>query len=324
MKRDHEMPVKDVGLEGVRVISYSQLKRILQTFDWESLNRINASYMGKEVQKEDTHWKAVDGKELRGTIDKALGQKRSENVIQLVSHKGREAETVGFYNGSKESEKTAVGNYVKACNDLSGIGVSMDALHTESGLLSGISDKGGIYLAQVKGNQPKLLQECRYTHEQVPVRHRFETVDKGHGRVEKRTALLYHFNEESLEPRWYGSGVKTLIVVDRETYNLKKGKRSQETAFYMTNRPLNQKSAPEVFHATREHWGIESNNGVRDNNFGEDHILSFHANMARTMAVFITWALNLLRRNNKENNISALREEIADDRSWLYTLLKTD
>ncbi len=84
-------------------ISYSQFLRILKIIDYKSFNEINNKFFCKTIKKYKREWIAIAGKELRGTIDKLSGEKRSENIVQQVFHKNKESSLIEFYNGSKES-----------------------------------------------------------------------------------------------------------------------------------------------------------------------------------------------------------------------------
>ncbi len=59
--------------------------------------------------------------------------------------------------------------------------------------------------------------------------------EKGHGRVTTRQARLYSMDTLDLDARWDKSGLQTLVVVDRETFNVSKEKTSYERAYYITN-----------------------------------------------------------------------------------------
>lgn len=109
---------------------------------------------------------------------------------------------IGFYQGSKESEKTVVKNYFDQLTTLSG-GYSLDALHCYPSLLETIADKQGIYLVQVKSNQSKLLEECVHIGQHLPCTQTVGTIDKAHGRLEIRQAKLYEVNLACLEQRWH-------------------------------------------------------------------------------------------------------------------------
>lgn len=99
---------QDLGVEVKRCVSYSQIKRIIRSIDTKSFNSINESYFGSIVVCQGQVWRSADGKELRGSIDGAAGQTRGQNVVSLTSHRGGQSAVVGYYDGSKESEKPVV------------------------------------------------------------------------------------------------------------------------------------------------------------------------------------------------------------------------
>ncbi len=74
------------------------------------------------------------------------------------------------------------------------------------------------------------------------------------------------------------------------------------------------KNGKELFQACREHWVIKADNHVRDVNFGEDNIHCFLKNIPRVLATILGTVLNLLRRRNRNNNLAALKENLARKR----------
>jgi hypothetical protein len=75
MIKEHELMVIDTGFRANRCISYVQLGRILESIDYESFNKINTVYFDIQTEQIEGLWLAVDGKELRGTIDGVSGDK---------------------------------------------------------------------------------------------------------------------------------------------------------------------------------------------------------------------------------------------------------
>lgn len=314
MKREFRYIKHHLNLNMKKCISYSQLKRLLQKIDFEEFNSLNNEFFDKQIVKENRYWKSIDGKELRGTIDKLLGQKRSENLVQQVKHKDKESMVMGFYNGSKESEKTMVQSYFEKKKDLTNEAFTLDALHTNTSLLETINQKRGIYLVQVKKNQKHLLEECKHLHENVISKHKYATIEKGHGRLEIRKAYLYPMNIENLDFKWNNTNIQTLITIERERIILKNGQHSNETVFFISNLKLDKTRGKELFTACRNHWIIEADNYVRDVNFGEDKIHCLIKKIPRIIAIALSTILNILRRKNKKNNLRELRENMAKNR----------
>ncbi len=305
---------RKLGIEKRECISYHQLRRVLSIIDYEQFNNINKIVLNKEVIHEGLKWESIDGKEQRGTIDKASGKKRGENIVQQVSHQSKESSLIGYYNGAKESEKTVVKSFFKEQCSLQGQAFSFDALHLDAELLDIIEKKKGIYLMQVKENQGLLLEECKHIHDNLPAKSEYSTLDKGHGRIDERIGFTYTLNVESLNKRWSDTGIKSLIAVQRERTIIKTEETSSETAFYISNLKLDEYTGKELFDSVREHWTVETDNYVRDVTMGEDKFHSFKNSITRVVGVAIGTVLNLLRRKNCKNNIQALREDLADYR----------
>jgi hypothetical protein len=63
------------------------------------------------------------------------------NGVSRIKHAAPQSSIVGWYNGSKESEKTVVAEYFKSYEALSGK-YTLDALHLSDDLVDMISQKG--------------------------------------------------------------------------------------------------------------------------------------------------------------------------------------
>jgi len=322
MVKEHPQMVLDTGYQSRRCISDTQLRRVLSSLDYELFNKLNERYFGAGILEVPGGWRAVDGKELRGNIDGVAGEKRGENLVRLVDHEDSQSSVMGFYHGAKASEKTVVKDYFSAQTTLNGC-YSFDALHTAPALLEVIDGKSGVYLAQVKNNQAKLLEDCQHIAQHLPFYQEFDSTDKAHGRLESRKGRVYALNVECLEQRWGNTNIQTLIVVDRKRIRLKDNQVSNESAYFLANLPLGNQVGVTLFQAVRNHWAVEADNNVRDVTLGEDRIRCKDTNRIRALACLINIALNLMRKSNKNNNIKALREDLNFDRKRAVDCLST-
>jgi len=302
-------------------VSYSQLKRIIRSIDVESFNTINAEYFGSTVAQQGQQWKSIDGKELCGSIDGALGEKRGQSVVSLTAHQGGQSEVVGYYDGTKESERPAVTAHFEQVGPLRG-GYSFDALHTFPRNLELIDQRGGVYLAQVKGNQQVLLEDCRLIDQHPPAEYSGQKTEKGHGRVETRRARGYGLDKSGLAERWKDAGIASLLVVERERYNTKTQKQSCETAYWVSNQVIDEQKFVELTEAARRHWAVEVHHYVRDVQMGEDKMVIRNANEARVMAGFITTATNMLVSASQDQSISEIRERLTRNQALVDPLFK--
>lgn len=308
MGENHQALLSLISKSSCKLVSYSQLKRILRKISFSNLNEIFCDYLGVKLFVENNEWYAVDGKELRGTIDGVSGEKRGENIISLTNHQSRLFGIIKTYNGKKEAEMTQVAAYFNNQEKIAGK-YSLDALHTQTSLLTTIHTKGGIYLTQVKSNQKTLVQDFAGLHGKIQSIFTCNSEEKGHGRIEKRQYFAYKINKDFLDEKWHDCQMCTLIVAERERYNSKTGKKSQETAYWVSNHALkNDADMKELAAAVRNHWAIETVHNIRDKQFGEDNMICRNTNEAKTLAVFISCCVNLLA---KHDNLSIIREKLA-------------
>ena len=310
---------EQLGLQVAKCVSYPQIKRILIGIDIESFNVINAQYFGSTVSQQGLHWQSLDGKELCGSIDGILGQKRGQSVVSLTAHQTGQSEVVGYYDGSKESEKPVATVYFQQAGPLKD-GYTFDALHTFPRNLELIHQRGGVYLAQVKGNQKVLREDCELIHQHIRADYFEQKIEKGHGRVETRRAWGYELNEASLEKRWNGAGLSSLLVVERVRYQTKTQKQSCETAYWVSNQVLDRQRFAELAEAARGHWSVEVHHYIRDVQMGEDRLVTRNSKEARVMAGFITTATNMLV--GQRQNVSELRERMTRNMALVDPLFK--
>jgi len=128
----------------------------------------------------------------------------------------------------------------------------------------------------------------------------------------------------SWAPRWSASGLHTLGGVKRATMMLATQKTTSATAYYLSNQALSrdpQAQAMELTRAMREHWHVESDNGIRDVTLEEDHIKTLSAHQAQIMGSLRSLALRLLRQC-KVTNFRAALEDFADCPSRFEALLR--
>jgi predicted transposase YbfD/YdcC len=310
-----------IQIPKVKPISRAHLPRLLDGLNWSVLNELIDRCFGVRIQShEPQKWVAIDGKSLRGTLD--AGEK--QNLILAVVHDTREVVAQARQCGDKSSEIPVVRELLKD-SGLEKQKVSLDAHHFNPTTTAQIHQAGGVYLTQVKENQAIFLEQCKMLHAQfLPLA---QTIghEKEHGRVTTRSAHFFSMSSLILDSRWKNSGLSTLIVVERETFESVKQKTSFETSYYVINvvlesdaiRPL----AEELTQAIRYHWGVESNNWIRDVTFNEDHIKTKAGNQSQVMALLRGLAIELIRKASPKNFQAAI-DNFGDSVSALESMLK--
>ncbi len=130
-------------------------------------------------------------------------------------------------------------------------------------------------MTQVKENQPILLKQCRLLEKEGALLFHFESHEKCNGRLTSRSACVFSMATTILDKRWKNSQLETLIIINRKTMNLKTGKESDESSYYISNAHVDKKTpeiANDLAKAIRKHWGVESNNWILDVTFNEDKV----------------------------------------------------
>lgn len=313
-------------VEQTRPISDVQLRRLLALVDVPAYQGFHNSYFGWQASLlPKGSWISFDGKELRGTIDGVLGEKRGLCIVRPLLQDCSISLPALFYRGTKDSEICCVRELLQE-DPLARQCLTFDALHTQSQTLEMVEDAQGIYIAQVKANQAALLEDLQDHTQLMDSAAEEQTLEKGHGRIEERKASFYSveavcFEQNRTAERWAASGFATLIVIERESTQCKTGKVSQQTSYYLSNTSLEQTAPGELFKAIRQHWSIEADNWVRDCTFCEDHIRCKEPARSKTLASIISVAGNLLRQQ-KKGPLKAMQEDIACKPSFAIPLFK--
>jgi len=280
------------------VPSRAQLPRIVARVEWNSFNEVLDRHFGKRVKKRGVRgWVAVDGKTLRGA------RAQTERIVLAVGHEGREILAQRRMSGPKVGEVNAARKLLRETG-LEASEVTLDALHLNPTTTAQIHQADGTYLIQVKENQPALRAQVKdWARRRMPLGSVI-TRDRAHGRVESRRGTLVSLDGMHLHRRWRESGLRTLIVLERETVQLNSGKTTTETSYYVTNRQVTKDAPAEhrtLVEAIRNHWRVEADNNIRDVTFREDSIRTRDGNQGQILASLRTFAMRLFRSVNVVN-----------------------
>jgi predicted transposase YbfD/YdcC len=251
-------------------------------------------------------WTAIDSKTLRGTT--SARDKQGERTLLAVAHTKRNILAQRPMSGPKSSEITAVRDLLRETGLEKGKN-TLDALHMNPTTTAQINLAGGIYIIQVKDNQEKLREQCeRLAAEDVSLGV-ITTKEKGHGRYETRNGAFFDLEKIEFPERWCESGLRTLVMMKRRTITTAQQKVSSEVSYYVSNQPLSPEQfdvQSELFTAIRRHWGVESENWIRDVTFNEDHVKTRCADQAHVMACLRTFVVQLFRKANLRNFQAAI------------------
>jgi predicted transposase YbfD/YdcC len=244
---------------------------------------------------------AIDGKTLRGSFDRAAGKSALHTITAFACHTRVCLRQMSV--DEKSNEIPAVPELLKLM-ELSGATVTLDAMHCQVETARAILEAGADYILIVKGNQEGLYNELldqfiHYGEADYEVRglRRHKTVEKSHGRKERRE---YHFiqapDREKLR-RWPGLRSIGMIYRCRQEGD----KIQEETMFAISSHTPKVKMLAQHI---REHWGIENRqHWVLDVTFAEDKSRIRKGSTPEISAALRRMALNILQRDTtlKEN-----------------------
>ena len=160
---------------------------------------------------------------------------------------------------------------------------------------------------------PKRRPFPPYTQrERAAERDTASTVEKGHGRVERRTITTSTGLKFFLQQHLGWSSVRQVFRVTRECTwtDRATGERrnSREVAYGITDLSPSQANAARLLQLNRSHWSIENSVFyVRDEAFGEDRSRIRRRAGPQVFAAFRNMALNILRLTGSTNISASLR-----------------
>jgi len=200
---------------------------------------------------------------------------------------------------SKSNEITAIPNLLKLL-DLKGKIITIDAMGAQRSICQHIIDQGGDYQISLKGNQGTLFDDIKHFFADPAVQVDLlcsEENDKGHGRIEQRTAYVTN-HIAWLQDLHQWPGLKSIGMVVSKV--LKGEKETTEERFYITSLPANARKTNAI---ARAHWGIENKLHWRlDVVFNEDKACIRNDNASENMDIVRKWALNIRKPSVKLRN----------------------
>jgi predicted transposase YbfD/YdcC len=311
LKHRAEMLVTALGLPRTSMPHRVSISRILgNTVAIEELENLLADYFDHQAQGSQEVVIAIDGKTLRGTIDP--GQTSGEHLLAAYLP-GEGLVLMQMPVGDKENEIMVAPELIRVI-DLRGKIVVGDAMHTQRKLSVEVVRNGGHYIWTAKGNQMQVMETIAHLFEPEPVTPGFAptptdfkvatSVNKGHGRIEKRTITVSSMLKDYLDWPY----VEQVFKLERQFTYVKTGRVSTQISYGLTSLPAEQAFPGQLLSHLRSYWGIE--NGLhyrRDVTFKEDRCRLTIGHATRTMATLNNLVLALILRQGFNNVPSARR-----------------
>lgn len=267
-------------------------RNVIKEIDTEKLHVLFCDWM-KSVVSELFGVIAIDGKTARRTRDKS---NRALHVVSAFSH---EYELVmgQIACDEKSNEITAIPKLLDML-EISGCIVTIDAMGTQKDIAEKIVSKNADYILSLKENQKTMyrdvklyLDDIRKDKEVLNSSNYHRTVEKGHGRTEKRICVL---SEEigwlNNKEDWAGiNGIGAIYCEVEEN-----GQKSKQSHYFIYS--CKGLTAAKFMGHKRSHWSIENKlHWVLDMAFREDESRARKDNSAENFNVLRQIALNILK-----------------------------
>lgn len=304
--------------------SHDTFGRVFQRLDPQQFQQRFRAWIAAVEQVTEGQVVAVDGKRLRRSYDSAAGKA----AIQMVSAWATANRLILGQTKVAEAsnEITAVPKLLETL-DIAGCIVTADAINCQREIAEQIVEQEADYVLALKRNQGNLFTEVADLFDFAQetdfrdVDHDFyQTIGKGHGRIEKRQCWTISDPEFLTYLQEFGDWpqLKTIVKVYAERHVSTDVTR--KTRYYITSLGNNAKQA---LHAVRGHWKIENQvHWVLDVVFREDHCRLRKGSAAQNFAILRHIALSLLQHEKSAKvGVKAKRLKAALDENYLVKVL---
>ena len=267
---------------------------------------------------------AIDGKSVRGSGDRMAGRAAIHMVSAWASANRLVLGQVKV--AERSNEITAIPELLDTL-DVSGCTVTVDAMGCQKEIAEKITETGADYILALKQNQPQLYDDVSDTFDQLRSsesshdEYRYcQTVEKGHGRIEKGRCwavsdptYLDYVNERG---EW--TKLKSLAMVESE--RIENSETTSQIRYYISSLP---NDARKLLNGVRTHWGIENSvHWVLDVGFSEDNSRVRMGNSPENFSVLRRMALNMLKSENTlKVGVAAKRKRAGWDEKYLLKVL---
>lgn len=296
--------------------SLSTLRRVFAILNPKEFSSYFIAWMKAACQLPAKDVISVDGKTSKGSRDKGKGQK-GIHMVSAICH------SHGLVIGQTKTDEKS--NEITAIPELldqlfiEGCIVTIDAIGAQKKIVKKIViENKADYVINLKGNQGILKGEVEDYFEHLEESGALEnikkqvqsnnpeettsdlavlqTLEKGHGRIEKRT---YYYSTEidwMIDAKRDWEKLMGIGKVVREVEHIAEpAKKTSETAYYIGS----VDNITDFATAARCHWGIESMHWSLDVAFGDDRNQTRQVVAAQNLAIVKRLVFNALKNETK-------------------------
>jgi predicted transposase YbfD/YdcC len=263
---------------------------------------------------------AIDGKTLRRSHDRRRNLGALHSVSVWASEFGLTLAQVA--TAEKSNEITAIPTLLSLI-DIQGAIITIDAMGTQTAIAEKIVEGGGDYLLALKGNQGTLHDATiDYIYEQTKTdfrgigARRLDTVEKKHGRIERRTYIQMPA-PKGLPGFAQWKGLLSIGIAFLSCF--RDGKETSEVRYFISSLPVKVK---QFAHAVRSHWGIENScHWCLDVTYREDESRIRDERLRENFAWLNRLTLSLLKQAPEKDSIAMKRRACGWNDQYLLQVL---
>lgn len=301
--------------------SHDTISRVFARLAPSKLQECFVSWVKAIAQLSEGEVIAIDGKSVRHSYDKGKG-KGAIHMVSAWANENRLA--LGQVKvADKSNEITAIPQLLDIL-DIQGCIVTIDAMGAQKEIAKQIIEQDADYVLSLKGNQGNLHEDVQQLFDWASktdfkdIEHEvYQTIDKGHGRLEKRRYYLLG-NVEHLVNAHQWVGLKRVGMVESERHI--EGKPiTTERRYYLTSL---DGGVERFARASRGHWGIENRlHWSLDVVFHEDNSRIRNDHSPENMTLIRKIALNLLSKESSKGSKKRKRLKAGWDNDFLIRVL---
>ena len=301
--------------------SHDTFRRVFMLLDPEEFRKCFLSWVESVSQVTNGEIIAIDGKQLRRSHNKKLGEK----AIHMVSAWATQNELVlgQVKVDDKSNEITAIPKLLKML-EISGCIITIDAMGCQKDIAQQIINQKGDYVLSLKKNHKTLFLEVENLFANlISNKIQFDyhqTKEKSHGRLETRQCWTVQLTDLS-EPLYKSNewkNLKTIVMI--KSKRVLNGKEENKTRYFISSLDC---GAKKHLQTVRSHWKIENSlHWVLDVGFREDESRLRTGHGPQNFAMLRHFALNLLKQETSSSEgIQSRRLEAGWNENYLVKVL---
>ena len=276
---------------------------------------ISPKYLGLSIVcilntiiKEKPEQIMLDGKVIKAT-DSIKTIEKMMNIVTAYTDTGI---SIGQKTvDSKSNEIPAVQELIDML-DVRGLVITADAMHCQKKTAEKIVDNKGDYVLQLKANQGRMYEDvyAMFDDSYMDIADKdceyeiYSTIEKNHGRIEKRTCYVLNEIEFFTNYMAEWKGLKKIFAVKREIE--REGKKTQEISCYISSKNT---TAEKLLSYTRKHWEIETMHHILDVSYDEDNCKLYSQRAQENLNIFRKMGASI-HKNNLKNKKQTIKNNM--------------